>query len=78
MDGGSVVSAGKSSLMLCLFRIIELSSGDIFIDDENIKDTSLKTLRQSLSIIPQDPVIFSGTIRFQLDPFNGKVMSRSA
>ena len=62
---------GKSSIMLSLFRIIELASGDIIVDGQNIKGVPLKLLRSSLSIIPQDPVIFSGSIRFQLDPFEG-------
>lgn len=61
--------AGKSSLLSSLMRLVELDSGDIFIDDINIKDLGLKQLRSSLAVIPQDPVLFEGTIRYNLDPF---------
>ena len=49
--------------------MLELSAGDIFIDEINIKTLGLHDLRQKLTIIPQDPVIFSGTIRSNLDTF---------
>jgi ATP-binding cassette subfamily C (CFTR/MRP) protein 1 len=62
--------AGKSTLTLGLFRLIEHSIGDIIIDDINIKKLGLHDLRHKLTIIPQDPVIFSGTIRMNLDPFS--------
>jgi ABC-type multidrug transport system fused ATPase/permease subunit len=64
--------AGKSTLTLGLFRLIEqdlCSFGDIIVDDVNIKKIGLHDLRHVLTIIPQDPVIFSGTIRMNLDPF---------
>ena len=61
--------AGKSSLLMALFRMTELSSGQILIDDEDIRQLPLKQVRSHLSIIPQDPVIFSGTVRSNLDPF---------
>jgi ABC-type multidrug transport system fused ATPase/permease subunit len=61
--------AGKSSLSLGLFRILELKEGDIEIDGVSIKDIGLHDLRKKLTIIPQDPVIFSGTLRMNLDPF---------
>ena len=61
--------AGKSSLSLGLFRILESDQGEIVIDDVPIKDIGLHDLRQRLTIIPQDPVLFSGTLRMNLDPF---------
>ena len=62
--------AGKSSITLSLFRIIEAASGSINIDGVNIADIGLTRLRSALTIIPQDPVLFSGTLRFNLDPFS--------
>ncbi|KAJ3216559.1 hypothetical protein HK099_005825 [Clydaea vesicula] len=62
--------AGKSSFSLALFRFVEATSGNIFIDGVDIASLPLSQLRSSLTIIPQDPVLFSGTIRFNLDPFN--------
>ncbi|KAI6165735.1 ABC transporter [Pisolithus thermaeus] len=61
--------AGKSSVMTALFRIVELSSGSIEIDGVNIAAVGLSRLRKSLSIIPQDAFLFSGTLRTNLDPF---------
>ena len=52
------------------FRINEAISGEISIDGYNISNLGLGTLRSSLTIIPQDPVLFSGTLRMNLDPFN--------
>lgn len=60
--------SGKSSLSLSLFRILEAISGKITIDGENIAEFGLHDLRSRLTIIPQDPVLFSGTLRFNLDP----------
>uniref|UniRef100_A0A8C1RES8 Uncharacterized protein n=1 Tax=Cyprinus carpio TaxID=7962 RepID=A0A8C1RES8_CYPCA len=61
--------AGKSSLTNCLFRIIEASEGRILIDGIDISTLGLHDLRSRLTIIPQDPVLFSGTLRMNLDPF---------
>ncbi|KAF8317717.1 ABC protein [Clavulina sp. PMI_390] len=61
--------AGKSTLMAILFRLIELSSGSISIDGVDISKLGLKRLRSGLSIIPQEALLFSGTVRSNLDPF---------
>ncbi|KAF9429896.1 ATP-binding cassette, sub-C (CFTR MRP), member 9 [Podila epigama] len=60
--------AGKSSLTLALFRIIESAKGQIFVDGVDIATLGLYDVRSRFSIIPQDPVLFAGTIRFNLDP----------
>lgn len=60
--------SGKSSLMLTLFRILEMESGNIEIDHVNIQKIGLSSLRTKLAIIPQDPTLFSGPLRYNLDP----------
>lgn len=62
--------AGKSSIMMALYRLVELSSGSVVIDGTDISNLGLNSLRSRLSIIPQDPILFSGTIRTNLDPFD--------
>jgi ABC-type multidrug transport system fused ATPase/permease subunit len=61
--------SGKSSLMVALFRITEIEGGSVFIDNVDASKIGTTTLRLKLSIIPQDPVIFSNTVRYNLDPF---------
>ncbi|XP_062859407.1 ATP-binding cassette sub-family C member 3 isoform X2 [Trichomycterus rosablanca] len=61
--------AGKSSMTLCLFRLLEAAGGEIMIDGVKISEIGLHDLRSRLTIIPQEPVLFSGTLRMNLDPF---------
>ncbi|KAG8381911.1 hypothetical protein BUALT_Bualt05G0022000 [Buddleja alternifolia] len=62
--------AGKSSMLNALFRIVELERGRILIDDFDIAKFGLTGVRKVLGIIPQSPVLFSGNVRFNLDPFD--------
>ncbi|EGG24152.1 ABC transporter C family protein [Cavenderia fasciculata] len=61
--------SGKSSLVLALFRLVELSEGSISIDGDNIAKFGLTDLRKNLAILPQDACLFAGTLRMNLDPF---------
>ncbi|GAB0137168.1 hypothetical protein EsDP_00005448 [Epichloe bromicola] len=62
--------AGKSSLALAIFRALEAEKGRIVIDGVNIGDIGLRDLRENITIVPQDPTLFRGTIRSNLDPFD--------
>uniref|UniRef100_A0A4W5QXV8 ABC-type glutathione-S-conjugate transporter n=1 Tax=Hucho hucho TaxID=62062 RepID=A0A4W5QXV8_9TELE len=62
--------AGKSSMTLCLFRLLEAAGGEITIDGVKISEIGLHDLRSKLTIIPQEPVLFSGSLRMNLDPFD--------
>ena len=62
--------AGKSSLVNALFRLTELANGQITVDGQDISQLALEQLRSRLAIIPQDPTLFRGTIRANLDPFS--------
>ncbi|KAI8853864.1 P-loop containing nucleoside triphosphate hydrolase protein [Chytridium lagenaria] len=62
--------AGKSSILVALLRLVENSSGSVNIDGLDTSTIPLARLRSSVSVIPQDPVLFSGTIRSNLDPFS--------
>jgi len=76
IPGGSTVGivgrtgSGKSSLFLTLLRIVEPESGIVRIDGIDTNQIGLHELRKKVSIVPQNPVIFSGTVRSNLDPFN--------
>ncbi|KAM9818916.1 ATP-binding cassette sub-family C member 10 [Syngnathus typhle] len=60
--------SGKSSLFAALFRMVELSRGEILLDGLDVASVGLHQLRSRLAIIPQDPFLFSGTVRENLDP----------
>lgn len=76
VDGGTKVGvvgrtgSGKSSLMMLLMRLYEIEKGIISVDGVDISQLSLHALRSKIGIVPQDPVLFSGTLRANLDPFN--------
>jgi ATP-binding cassette subfamily C (CFTR/MRP) protein 1 len=62
--------SGKSTISLCLFRILEAFSGKIYIDGVDISKVGLQKLRESLTIIPQDSTLMDGTLRYNIDPIN--------
>lgn len=62
--------SGKSSLMIAILRMVELAGGRIVVDGVDLGSLGLDDVRKHITIIPQDPVLFSGTIRFNLDPFD--------
>ena len=68
--------AGKSSIISILFRLFPIQKGNIWIDNINIANVHLPTLRSKLTIIPQDPTFFQGTVRSNLDPFGEQSAER--
>lgn len=62
--------AGKSTIITALFRFLEADTGSIKLDGVNIANIDLKRLRRSITIIPQDPTLFAGSIRSNLDPYD--------
>lgn len=62
--------SGKSTIFLCLFRILEPLTGTIYIDNQDICNIGLDLLRQNLTIIPQDPCLMAGSLRYNIDPLN--------
>jgi len=74
IPGGSSVGvigrtgAGKSSLLAAVFRLVPLEAGTICVDGQDLAQVQLHAARRAMAIIPQDPVLFKGTVRFNLDP----------
>ncbi|KAJ6641638.1 ATP-binding cassette subfamily C member 4 [Pseudolycoriella hygida] len=64
--------AGKSTIINGLFRLVNLASGKIAIDDVDISTVGLHNLRRRLTIMPQNPQLFTGSVRYNLDPLNAK------
>jgi len=62
--------AGKSTISMALTRIVELMSGKIEIDGVDISKVGIASLRNEITMIPQDPIMFAGTLRYNLDPFD--------
>ena len=62
--------SGKSTISLCLFRILEAYSGKIYIDGVDISKVGLQKLRESITIIPQDSTLMDGTLKYNIDPIN--------
>ena len=62
--------AGKSTLMLALFRLVDYEAGAVRIDGREVRELGLDTTRKCITIIPQEPVLFKGTVAHNLDPFD--------
>lgn len=61
---------------MSLSRIVELESGSIEIDGVDIRKVDLQKVREKITVIPQDPTLFTGTLRFNLDPFENESVER--
>lgn len=68
--------AGKSTLGLTLLRLMEIEKGQIFIDGHDIRKIALKNIRDKITTIPQDPALFNGTVRFNIDPYEKETDER--
>ncbi|KAF9120602.1 Multidrug resistance-associated protein 4 [Mortierella sp. 14UC] len=64
------MGSGKTTLLISLLRVVEAAEGQILIDNVDIREIGLQDLRSKIAIIPQEPVLFVGTIRSNLDPFH--------
>ena len=64
--------SGKSTLFQAVYRFIHFDEGDILIDNQSIRSLKIEDLRRNLSVIPQDPTLFMGTLRSNLDRYNEK------
>jgi ATP-binding cassette subfamily C (CFTR/MRP) protein 1 len=62
--------SGKSSLLVALFRIVEISAGEVLLDGIRLSELGLHTLRRAMAIIPQEPLLLEGTVRTNVDPFS--------
>lgn len=61
--------AGKSSLIVLLFRVREATSGQVLLDGRDVTSVGLQTLRKKMTVVPQEPLLMQGTVRANLDPF---------
>lgn len=61
--------SGKTSLVMCILRMLKLQEGAIFIDGLDISDLDYVNLRSKINVVPQDPFLMPGTVRFNIDPF---------
>ncbi|KAJ3212287.1 ATP-binding cassette sub- C member 8 [Dinochytrium kinnereticum] len=62
--------SGKTTVVSSLLRLFDASAGSILINGQDVREVTLRELRSAIAMVPQDPVLFSGTVRFNLDPFD--------